>query len=71
MLFAHVHNISSNSFAFSDSHGVHTITGAWAAECGYTVVRDPLGDLVLRASYLACHVENQVNHTIRITVTHI
>ncbi|XP_063059426.1 uncharacterized protein LOC134452774 [Engraulis encrasicolus] len=56
-------NVLGHTFRFDveDSHGVHTITGAWAAECGYTVVRDPLGDLVLRASYLACHVENQVD----------
>ncbi|KAL2095235.1 hypothetical protein ACEWY4_009954 [Coilia grayii] len=54
-------NVLGYTFRFDveDGHGVRTITGPWAAECGYTVVRDVLGDLVLRASYLACHVENQ------------
>lgn len=39
---------------------VHEISGQWAAECGYTITLDSWGDLQLRASYLACLVDNQV-----------
>ena len=46
--------------------GAHTLSGMGAAECGYTMVLDSWGDLVLRASYLACHVHNEVITTISI-----
>lgn len=40
--------------------GVHPVSGRRAAQCGYTVLLNPGGDLVLRASYLACDVDSQV-----------
>jgi hypothetical protein len=49
-----------------DSSGAHTLSGQGAAECGYTMVLDSWGDLVLRASYLACYVHNEVITTISI-----
>ncbi|KAL0993768.1 hypothetical protein UPYG_G00113710 [Umbra pygmaea] len=55
-------------FDVQDGSGVHTLSGQPAAECGYTVVLDSLGDLVLRASYLACHVENEKDTAFRLLV---
>ena len=45
----------------SDHQGVHFLSGRKATECGYTMLFNPHGDLVLRAAFLACHVNNQVN----------
>uniref|UniRef100_A0AAY4EGB6 ZP domain-containing protein n=1 Tax=Denticeps clupeoides TaxID=299321 RepID=A0AAY4EGB6_9TELE len=51
-----------------DSNGVHSLLGQHAVECGYNIVLDSRGDLVLRASYLACHVENQNDAEFRLLV---
>ncbi|CAB1315801.1 unnamed protein product [Coregonus sp. 'balchen'] len=62
----------NNFLSFSpnqpDSSGVHTLSGQGAAECGYTMVLDSWGDLVLRASYLACHVDNEKDTAFRLLV---
>ncbi|KAG5284615.1 hypothetical protein AALO_G00028630 [Alosa alosa] len=55
-------------FDVEDGHGTHAVTGSWAAECGYTMTLDLSGDLVLRASYLACHVENQADSEFHLLV---
>ncbi|XP_035637239.1 uncharacterized protein LOC118390624 isoform X1 [Oncorhynchus keta] len=52
----------------SDGSGAHTLSGQGAAECGYTMVLDSWGDLVLRASYLACHVHNEKDTAFRMLV---
>uniref|UniRef100_A0A8C9QP87 ZP domain-containing protein n=1 Tax=Scleropages formosus TaxID=113540 RepID=A0A8C9QP87_SCLFO len=40
--------------------GVHTVSDQRAAICGYTMLLDSWGNLVLRASYLACDVDTRV-----------
>lgn len=44
-----------------DGIGVYPITEEYAAKCGYTIRVLPLQRLAeLRASYLSCHTDNQV-----------
>ncbi|KAK1787618.1 hypothetical protein P4O66_016118, partial [Electrophorus voltai] len=38
---------------------MRTVSGHWAAECGYTLQVDPWGDLSLCVSYFSCLVKNQ------------
>ncbi|XP_023688179.2 zona pellucida protein AX 4 isoform X1 [Paramormyrops kingsleyae] len=45
---------------FEDSSGVHYLSIKRAAECGYSIVFSAAGDLVLRASFLACHVNSKL-----------
>lgn len=47
---------------------IHTLQGQQAAECGYTIVLDSKGDLVLRASFLACNVVNEKDSDLRLLV---
>lgn len=63
-----IHPVSSNGnyvtvFTLTADSEVHEVSGQWAAECGYTMTLDSWGDLLLRVSYLACLVENQVRYT--------
>ncbi|KAI4902538.1 hypothetical protein NFI96_013160, partial [Prochilodus magdalenae] len=46
--------------------GVRLVDGQWAAECGYTLQLDSWGDLTLRASYLACAVDNNGDSEFRL-----
>ncbi|XP_055057001.2 uncharacterized protein [Misgurnus anguillicaudatus] len=63
-------NFLGQKFRFDVQGGseVHKVSGQWAAECGYTFVVDPWGDLELRVSYLACLVENQRDSEFRLLV---
>ncbi|MGH0130956.1 UNVERIFIED_CONTAM: hypothetical protein FKN15_067341 [Acipenser sinensis] len=46
-------------FDIIDNKGVHPLDGRYAASCGFTSVFSIPGDLIFRASFLACHVLNQ------------
>ncbi|XP_058853594.1 zona pellucida sperm-binding protein 2-like isoform X2 [Acipenser ruthenus] len=46
-------------FDIIDDKGVHPLNGRYAASCGFTSVFNIPGDLIFRASFLACHVLNQ------------
>ncbi|XP_010868693.2 uncharacterized protein LOC105010789 isoform X1 [Esox lucius] len=55
-------------FDVQDVSGVHTLSGQAAAECGYNMGLDSWGNLVLRASYLACYVANEKDSAFQLLV---
>ncbi|XP_051512641.1 uncharacterized protein LOC127416983 [Myxocyprinus asiaticus] len=51
---------SEPCFEAIDVRGVHPVTQAYGAQCGYTYsVQSLLGSIILRASYFSCYTENQ------------
>ncbi|XP_062373262.1 zona pellucida protein AX 4 [Sardina pilchardus] len=48
-------------FDIEDGTGIHLLSSQRAAECGYTILFDRHGNLVFRASYLACYVDSKAD----------
>ncbi|XP_035267189.1 uncharacterized protein LOC118224108 isoform X2 [Anguilla anguilla] len=53
-------------FDIEDKGSVHFLSHQRAAECGYTMIFNSYGDLVLRASFLACYVDNKKDTEFRL-----
>ncbi|XP_061091892.1 uncharacterized protein LOC133124589 isoform X2 [Conger conger] len=53
-------------FDIEERGSVHFLSHQRAAECGYTMVFNSRGDLVLRASFLACYVDNKKDAEFRL-----
>ncbi|MGH0169732.1 UNVERIFIED_CONTAM: hypothetical protein FKN15_057520 [Acipenser sinensis] len=45
----------------SDGNGIHPLNDSYAATCGFTYSFNLPGDLIFRASFLACHVQSMVS----------
>ncbi|XP_058870560.1 uncharacterized protein LOC117970970 isoform X1 [Acipenser ruthenus] len=46
-------------FDIIDNDGIHTLDDSYAASCGFTYSFNIQGDLIFRASFLACHVSSK------------
>ncbi|XP_063043234.1 uncharacterized protein LOC134437667 isoform X2 [Engraulis encrasicolus] len=55
-------------FDIEDDRGIHFLSGRQAAECGYSILHDHHGNLVLRVSYLACYVDSEADSEFRLQV---
>eukprot|EP00062_Callorhinchus_milii_P015022 gi/632964973/ref/XP_007898660.1/ PREDICTED: uncharacterized protein LOC103183151 [Callorhinchus milii] len=57
------------SLGVADSVGkIYPLAPLFATECGYTISEDPFGNVDLRASVMACLVENQGDEMFTLTV---
>ncbi|MGH0169734.1 UNVERIFIED_CONTAM: hypothetical protein FKN15_057522 [Acipenser sinensis] len=60
---------AGGSFRFDviDGNGIHPLNDSYAATCGFTYSFNLPGDLIFRASFLACHVQsmNDVSYVLQ------
>lgn len=62
--FVFVSALSRSHFIFrllGSAGEVYLLTPSFATECGYTVSQDPFGNVLVRASVMACMVVNEVS----------